>query len=67
MDGWNCIFIEKCEFLPRLLVNLNYCQGIILFTKRPNSDLQFTSDSGFSLENYNNIKMTDIFKRFFIW
>ena len=26
-------FIEKCEFLPRLLVNLNCFQGIILFTK----------------------------------
>ena len=25
--------------------------------KCPNSDLQFTSDSGFSLENYNNIKV----------
>ena len=33
VDVWNCIFIEKCEVLPRLLVNLNYFQGIILLTK----------------------------------
>ena len=36
-------------------------------TVHKNSDLQFTSDSGFSLENYDTIKMTDIFKRFLIW
>ena len=59
------VFIEKCEFFAQAIGKLELLSGNN--TVHKNSDLQFTSNSGFSLENYDTIKMTDIFKRFLIW
>ena len=66
MDVWNCIFIEKCEFLARLLVNLNYFQGIIV-SKAPQRITYFFKGQavlGSIWQVHEEISGTGVFHRF---